>query len=548
MSNLNNYESQQFSVSTEASYETCIQNSSTPISDPSLTGFGLNFGTIYEFCASINVNSIISQVTNLDKSTILSLNLLIPGTVNVGLYDVVPFNNTSSPIQLIMENSLYRVPLIDNTNTSNPIDLSYLDTGYAIFKLRIAGEDPRNYTLLDMSNAYYVITYRKLHAIIVEINNIVLTNQSLIIREAKRIYKNDQNEDIELDLCTTKCIQTGFFNNQINGAYSITYSYTEGFTTKTKNKQVYVCNGIENVPYNGEVLNEDYLHYPFLFDIYYPAGYNAENHYNVVIFVHGGSWTTSLDSENDNKPFYNQRKYTDKGTGVFLLLNNCIYVDIDYRLLVFGNTNSTLVASSYVEMLQDIDDVVGYIKNMITSCTIYLMGYSAGGHLSLLYKNLDYSQLLENSNDVIGVISEAGPTLFNSYIIPSDSTYVINHLATGTNSANDNDLNAISPYYYVSNPVHSITKTLLVYSKYDELVTINHGCKLYQLSKDNFTCYDNCDECNTISNDTNNLISFVKINYLSHSDMGHLSDFNDSNHLDVQAYYTALSNFLNNNS
>ena len=96
---------------------------------------------------------------------------------------------------------------------------------------------------------------------------------------------------------------------------------------------------------------------------------------------------------------------------------NFIHVDMDYRL-TDGNYN--LGDATYVHMLADINSAINYLKNNssvyhININSIALMGYSAGGHLALLYAYKAAAGHTINGtamHDISLVISEAGPIHF----------------------------------------------------------------------------------------------------------------------------------------
>ena len=135
-------------------------------------------------------------------------------------------------------------------------------------------------------------------------------------------------------------------------------------------------------------------------DIYVPK--NADGTYKAgtfpaVITIHGGAW------RGGSKEDYNYM------TEYITNTCNCVHVNMNYRLTTGspGGNNIT-----YVDMLKDIQSVIEYLNTYwnsyhIDTSKIALMGYSAGGHLALLYA-------YRNPTQIVLVISEAGPTDFTT--------------------------------------------------------------------------------------------------------------------------------------
>ncbi len=494
---------------------------------------GYNYGYNYNLGCRIKINDILSEY-NLCFDDLTDATLYLFGTNYVGDMNVFYSNSGEISDSPITPNYLsYVIPLGETYNTDY--------SGY-VFKMSTPNADTlRTNSVFSNMGSYIRIEYNALESIY--ISNV-----------PKRRYFNTEHlnlNDLEIKAVlsdNTEEIITNYTPSIPNGSVlspsntSVTFSYTRNLRTRT-------CTLLIEVFPWGE-LNTNYINNGTnpqqTFDIYGPSGNNQT--FPVVVTIHGGGYRDGVD-----KSAYN---YITS----FLLGNNCVHVNMNYRLIPSSPSDKPY----FIDMLQDIDSMIKYLNEHrktidnpsgypIDLSNIYLMGYSAGGHLALLYSFFDFFRYnipnftLSHKDYINKVISVAGPTCFISSSIPSDLIDTINYLAKGSNDASQDDLDRISPYSHVV--VNStITKNVfLAYSKSDSLVTIDQGCKFFRLSTNEITCNNNCNQCNIVSNSSNDMF-FEVINSLSHDDMGHLSDFNDTNHLDVQAYYTSLSNFLNNNS
>ena len=190
---------------------------------------------------------------------------------------------------------------------------------------------------------------------------------------------------------------------------------------------------MKNVYYGNESQEDCSLQ---VMDIYVPK--NADGTYKAgtfpaVITIHGGAW------RGGSKEDYNYM------TEYITNTCNCVHVNMNYRLTTGspGGNNIT-----YVDMLKDIQSVIEYLNTYwnsyhIDTSKIALMGYSAGGHLALLYaykerccrqsgNNCDECTLKNSCNNIVVgvgqnpislVISEAGPTCFvdkNNNVLHTD--------------------------------------------------------------------------------------------------------------------------------
>lgn len=186
-------------------------------------------------------------------------------------------------------------------------------------------------------------------------------------------------------------------------------------------------------------------------DILLPA--NVDFPIPAVVTIHGGSWSDG--NSNGNKEYYtDETKY--KAMSDFILEQGCAHVSINYRLLgngaIYDNT------PPYVKMLDDIKNaLICLAKNYsdyISTTKCALMGYSAGGHLALLYA---YTRA-NKSIPVKLVVSEAGPTDL-SVSMPANQLKPVYDLV-GIAENDTDELKTASPIKYADT---DSPKTILAY-------------------------------------------------------------------------------------
>ena len=542
MSNTN-YESQNINICTEINYVTNQINTSIPINNPSLLGFGINGGIEYEFCVGINVSSLISNITNLDYSSIISINLYVPGNINLGDYYVISHNQDF--ITLTGDsNVIYTIPILDKTDPNNVINFAFLENGVLNSLVKIRAVDPRFYTLLDISNAYYVITYKKLKEIIV-ITQPTRTS-FLPIEEfdtsglsVKKVYMDLSEENTNLEKLV---IQKTFLPNST----SVLISYTEGLTTKTINQSITIVNSLNNVQYLGTSSANQ-------FDVFVPT-ITSNSECPIIVTIHGGGWSTN--SINGVAQYGKRTQYQNNKN--FILGCGCIYISLEYRLLVLDDDNCTNCANSYKDMLKDIDDAIGFInshylhytKTINNNNVIYLMGYSAGGHLALLYSyhtNLAYaiSQNNTEQQSVVGVIAEDAPTFFINNC--DETVMALCNITNVQSPENQEKLLAASPAHYAD---EFCIKTLLAYSDSFAYAFPCHGSMLY---KKLYPEYANCVQCNMQppqgvchiqpSNGNNSILTIFHDK--THTEMGNTYAIYLDSDSYAEIFYETLEDFIN---
>lgn len=196
------------------------------------------------------------------------------------------------------------------------------------------------------------------------------------------------------------------------------------------------------------------------YDLFLPEGRDHQT--EIILVIHGGGW---ISGKKEEWNYYAQR-FCDFGFAA---------ISMNYRL-----ANDSI---HYLEMLDDIDSMIMCISRNtdtwgIGSGRIALFGYSAGGHLALLYS---YSR--DKGQNISSVISLAGPTdVQDSLLWESPGLYNNIVLMTGDPDPAD---------WHPANPVSCISAanaaTLLIHGTNDSIVPFSQSVKLNQLLAASFT-------------------------------------------------------------
>ena len=231
----------------------------------------------------------------------------------------------------------------------------------------------------------------------------------------------------------------------------------------------------ELTPSEGRVLNDlvytksrDTLNQ---YDLYIPNSVKKHKPASLVLVIHGGSWTGG--SRQDMA--YACRKMARQGY---------ITAKLDYRVFKAEKdpaTNMDDILADIRDCINDIYDRMSKEGYEITSMATN--GFSAGGHLALLY---GYKCPNAAKIPVKAVFSQVGPADFHKeswkpgifqYQLPF--LYFANILVPGYNdmSAEEQErrLNEMSPLYYVN---EKTVPTVMTYGAEDILVGHEHGEKL----------------------------------------------------------------------
>lgn len=193
------------------------------------------------------------------------------------------------------------------------------------------------------------------------------------------------------------------------------------------------------------------------FDIYLPKARDFNT--PVLILIHGGFW--SAGDKSDLDPWINLLQPT---------WQNYAIVNTNYRLASVSN-------NQHPTQLNDIESLINYLDSVKGDYTIsnnyFLVGVSAGAHLSLLY-----SYLKNTGNRVKAVCSIVGPTDFTDpyYTSPDSFFNTAGSLFLGATYIDQPDI------YEEASPVSHVDSmdppTLLFYGGQDVLVPPSQANRL----------------------------------------------------------------------
>ena len=209
----------------------------------------------------------------------------------------------------------------------------------------------------------------------------------------------------------------------------------------------------ENVSYGTRERN--------ILDLYIPANVDKDAEQGVILFIHGGSWTSGDKSSmtDDCKAF------AEKGY---------ITATMNYSFLNFADESKSDFATMLTEIAAALNKIKSYAAEQGINITkAALSGYSAGAHLSMLYA---YSMLDKSPLPILFVRSKAGPADYRTFSPSSpDLQEILARMGNGniTAAAMQSEqfiamMQAVSPVTYVRN---GVPPTLMAYGKQDTLVT-----------------------------------------------------------------------------
>lgn len=212
------------------------------------------------------------------------------------------------------------------------------------------------------------------------------------------------------------------------------------------------------------------------YNLYIPRSVKKDQPSTLVLCVHGGSWTSGTKEDMD----YMCARFARHGY---------IAATIDYRLFQFNNDMED-PASSMDDIMKDMTDCVNAIVkqtkakgyNLVNMATT---GYSAGGHLALLY---GYAHPNDSKLPVKAVFSQVGPADFHAgswkpglFQYQSLLDFYAKVLIPGYEDMSDAEkqaaLNKIAPTSYITKDT---VPTVFTYGKEDHIVGYGHGAVMDQ--------------------------------------------------------------------
>lgn len=414
-----------------------------------------------------------------------------------------------------------------------------------------------SFTFGDYQGDYLIYAYD-------EVNNI----------HTLKATKNVTNNSFVIDLLHEAHYENGCFTFYISTPYpieqfcmvsvssiSLMIDYDDNYRKIT---HVYNANITDTLVYAssnyGQRFSNAYNKPSHDIDVFYPDGFNPNTSYPVVITLHGGGWSIDVDTNgtinyNHRGDYQNNISFLTKETG-------SIVVSMEYRLLVFengatdswhaddGNTSihdRELYADNYLDMLIDLGRAISYIKAFmpyINQNKIYLMGYSAGGHIALLY-GFSASQQIDSSlvHNIVGIIAEAAPYAvcnFEYYEIEYDYSVDL-HLDDLLYGCSNN--NYANPIYFTMNSSGIIPNFFYAYGKIydDNILKETDGLIQYNNYFYNYFIINNYSKA-FISTDSNQQFDHNRMGtLLSYLGNGNYGDYN----ADGSDYSTDIANFLN---
>ncbi len=195
------------------------------------------------------------------------------------------------------------------------------------------------------------------------------------------------------------------------------------------------------------------------YDLYIPSGLDANSSAPLFLFIHGGSWNSGQRQD----IAYACKYYAKQG---------CITATLDYSLISDECPEVTIYT-----MLDEITECIDAMKKYLaergyTTPKIAISGFSAGGHLALLYS---YSRAAESPIPIAFVFEKVGPSDFSEKAWGAEMSAAL--VSCGTRQKVDAaDLGLPESQRLVASlsPVSFITKdsvpTIFAYGGKDDLV------------------------------------------------------------------------------
>ncbi len=215
---------------------------------------------------------------------------------------------------------------------------------------------------------------------------------------------------------------------------------------------VRVC---ENIAYGSKEKN--------LFDLYIPVATDKKEEHALILFLHGGSWTSGdKGSMADECRFFAEHGY--------------VTATMNYSFLNMLGEEKSDFTTMMTEIATALATIKGYAATQGLNITkVALSGYSAGAHLAMLYA---YSMAEKSPLPVLFVHSKAGPADFRTFTPDSpDVQDFMKKMGVSTDEQSIEELfknekvvnmiQAVSPVSYVKK---GAAPAILSYGRKDGLV------------------------------------------------------------------------------
>ena len=197
-----------------------------------------------------------------------------------------------------------------------------------------------------------------------------------------------------------------------------------------------------------------------LLDIYIPAGIDKNAEHGLILYLHGGSWTSGDKSSMAD----DCRNFAEKGY---------VTATMNYSFLNFSGEEKSDFTTMLTEIATALSTIKGYAAAQGVNITkAALSGYSAGAHLAMLYT---YSMADSSPLPVLFVQSKAGPADFSTFSLDSpDAKEVMGRMGGDTDALNEAQRAGIMAMMQAVSPANHIRKgaapAILAYGKKDTLV------------------------------------------------------------------------------
>ncbi len=344
--------------------------------------------------------------------------LCVPATANIGTCYVDSFA-TSDTSMAIWEDDYFKIPLFDHMNT----DENSADYGAVLASVYCP--DATTFAMLQPNLAWLEVEVfgfqlqvpdNELH-VYKKDNTLALSKVHV---SPKAIFTNadGQPEEVELERSSYSLSLTS--DGEAN---YLNVSYLNQTVQKTISLHEYqdFFDDPDTIDEDEGVLiyGNDNSSSDLKMDIYFPAipeSSPCKLTFNAVITLHGGGWSGGDRTGYD----YHTQRIKDNGL---------VCVNMDYSLLGSANIPNSITPCE--KMLRDISAAISTLRTTLDDCglilgKVALMGYSAGGHLALLYgfmlenyfaNNSDNQESNSDDNEatlrpISLIIAEGAPTYF----------------------------------------------------------------------------------------------------------------------------------------